>query len=286
MNLLRSFLFFAVFSLVETAFGANDVVFADGNPGWRISDGKCTFLVPGRIVNQSSSNSISGTLRLCLWVTANPFPSSGYRVATYTLGQLKGGYQYSNFNPVTSVAIPNLTGNYHFTVSLEQYDGSSYITSDSAPSSVKTLKSGIFVTPKKWKAPAGNVISPRKTLKIGDNLNLTLQGSKSGGAIIYVPNGSQLKLRVKIEASGRTTVYGGSKPQGAPALYTYRKATASYAGKTLPVGSIALDYGHFHGVDSKSVYSMFYQAGNRGFYKGVDTDQGFSGTSWGIFTIN
>jgi hypothetical protein len=140
---------------------------------------------------------------------------------------------------VTSLAIPKLTGNYHFTVSLEQYNGSSYVTSDSAPSSVKALKSGAFVTQKKWKPTSGKVISPKKKLNVGDNINITLQGSKSGGSIIYVPNGSQLKLRVQIRSNGKTTVFGGSKPQGAPALYAYSRKKAKSAGKQI-IGWIPL----------------------------------------------
>ena len=286
MNTLRTFLLLAVLLLSGTARGANDVVFADSTPGWSISNNKCTFQVSGRIVNQSPSGSLSGTLRLCLWVTANPFPSRGYRVATYTLGQLKGGYQYSNINPVTSVSIPKITGSYYFTVALEQYDGSGYVTSDSAPSSVKALKDGVFVTQKKWKAPSGSVIDPLTKLKVGENLNITLQGSASGGAIIYVPDGTQVKLRVEIEENGRTTVYGGSKPQGAPALYTYSTGKDSYAGKQSSVGTLSLDYGYFYNVVSRSDLSLFFQKPDKGFYKSKENEQGQTGTSWGVFTIN
>jgi hypothetical protein len=267
-----------------TAHGTNDVVFV-GSPGWNISNGKCTFLVPGKILNQSPAGSQSGTLHLCLWVTPTPFPSTGYRVATYTLGQLKGGYQYSNLNPVTSVSIPKLTGNYYFTVSLEQYNGSTYVLSDSATPSLKTLKNGIFVNPPPWKAPKGAVIAPKKSLVVGENLNITLQGSASGGSITYVPNGSQLKLRIKIEANGRTTAYGGTKPEGAPALYTYAVKSDSYSGKKSSVGSLLLDYGHFYGVVSTSKLSLFFQQNDKGFYKSAENEQGATGTSWGIFTI-
>ena len=285
MNRFRSLLISAAVALGGFANAANNVVFADGDPGWRVSDGRCTFLVPGRIVNLSPEGNLSGTLRLCLWVTANPFPSNGYRVATYSLGQLKWGYQYSNISPSTSCSIPKLTGNYHFTVSLEQFDGT-YVTADAAGSSLKQLKDGKFVPPRKWKAPSGKVIAPRKKLKVGEDLTFTLQGSEADGSVIYVPNGSQLKLRVKIQANGTTTVYGGSKPEGAPALYTYSTKKDKYGGKTSTVGSITLDYGVFFGVDSKSVYSMFFQKSDKGFYKGTDSDRGAGGNSWGVFSIN
>lgn len=279
--------FFVVTTILLSAFAfaANDVSFADGKPGWRISDGKCTFLVPGRIVNNSPPGSLSGTLRLALWATSGPFPGTGYRVATYTLGQLKGGYQYSNLNPVTKASIPNISGDFYFTVVLEQYDSSGWIWNDASEGSVKRLKNGVFVTPKKWKAPAGEVIPPRKKLNPGDLLRITLQASKSNGGIIYVPDGTQLKLKIKIQANGKTTVYGGSHPEGAKALYTYAKSTDSYAGKSHPVGSLSLDYGVFYGVDSTSDLSLFFQKSNKGYYKSIDTEQGYSGTSWGIFTF-
>jgi hypothetical protein len=286
MNTFRALFILAVIATTGFVRGGNQVVFADGTPGWSIKNKQCTFNVGGRILNESPQGSLSGSLRLVLWVTANPFPSTGYRVATYDLGQLAGGFQYSNINPVTSCSLPKLTGNYYFTVALEQYSDGDWALSDSAPSSVKTLKNGIFTKPKSWKAPAGKIITPRKSLMVGENLNLTLQGSQSGGALVYVPNGSQLRLRVRIEANGQTTVFGGSKPQGAPALYTYTTSRDKSGTKTSPVGSIALDYGYFFGVESTSTYSLFFQQKNKGFYKGVDTDQGFSGTSWGIFSIN
>jgi hypothetical protein len=266
----------------------NDVVFMDGYPGWRIANGNCTFEVPGRIVNQSPQGSISGTLRLCLWVTSKPIQGqfTGYRIATYKLGQLRGGYQYSNIRPTTKVTMPKLTGSYYFTVVVEQYNGSGYTISDTGNGTVKYLKNGAFTSPPKWNPPSGAVIAPKKTLKVGENLNLTLKGSQSDGSIIYVPIDSQLKLRVKIEANGETTVYGGSKPEGAPALYTYSVKNDRYKSRSFKVGSIRLDYGAFFGVESYSKYSLFFQKPNKGFYKGVDVDQGFSGTSWGIFSIN
>lgn len=284
MHRLLSIVLLLLISLTGISRAANNVVF-EGSPGWKISNGKCTFNVPGKIVNRSPEGSISGTLRLCLWATSAPFPSRGYRVATYSLGQLKGGYQFSNINPQVSATVPNVTGSYYFTVALEQYDGSGYPASDVAPSSVKQLKNGAFVTEKKWKAPAGKVIKPSKKLRVGDEVRITLQGSKSGGSVIYVPDGTELKLRAKIKANGKTVVYGGSKPEGAPARYSYKIKKAKYRGKKSKVGQLKLDYGYNLGVKSTSTLTLFYQGKKKGFYKSVENEQGAKGVSWGVFKI-
>lgn len=286
MHFIRAFLLLVPLALTHVATAANDIDLV-GSPGWSIANGRCTFKFSGdiAIVNRSPKGSLSGSLRLCLWATPGAFPSSGHRVAIRDLDQLRGGYQYSDFETSTDATIPNVSGNFLFTVVVEQFDNGGWITSDYGKSVLKTLKNGRFVKTKKWRAPKGKVVAPKRKLGKGDILRLTLQGSKSGGAIVYVPDGSQLKLKVKIRSNGRTTVYGGSKPGGAPAKYTYRKTKDRYKGSKEKVGSIHLDYGVFQGIDSYSTYSLFFQSKKRGFYKGVDVEQGFSGTSWGVFRI-
>ena len=71
MSTLHAIFLFALISLSSVARATGDVQF-EGNPGWKISNQKCTFRVPGKIVNRSPAGTVSGTLRLCLWVSRQP----------------------------------------------------------------------------------------------------------------------------------------------------------------------------------------------------------------------
>jgi hypothetical protein len=288
----RSFIivFFFFFSCAW-ARAQNDVVFTDSTPGWTIANGFCTFEVQGGILNRSAPGSVSGTLRLCLWITANPISTdgefTGYRVATYSLGQLKGEYEWSNIRPKCKVSIPRLTGNYYFTPVLEQYDGSGYTLSDVGTGVLKYLQKGVFATPRPWSPPKGAVVAPKGSIKVGETITLTMQGSQleAGGPLVFIPAGSQLKLAVKTKANGRTSVYGGIPARTTPALYTYTVGNDQYGGRNYEVGFLHLDYGALSGTDSTATYSLFFQRRDRGFYKGLHPTWGILGSDWGVFSL-
>jgi hypothetical protein len=292
MDKYKRLLFIVVFFFSCVGAGAqNNVVFKDGTPGWTIANGFCTFDVQGGILNQSPPGSVSGTLRLCLWITANPISMdeefTGYRVATYSLGQLRGEYEWSNIRPRCKVSIPRLTGNFYITPVLEQYDGSGYTMSDVGTGALKYLKNGAFVTPRPWSPPKGAVVTPKGSVKVGDTITVTMQGSQleSGGPLAFIPSGSQLKLAVKIKANGITSVYGGIPARTTPALYTYDVQDDQHGGRNCRVGMLHLDYGALSGTDSTATYSLFFQRKDKGFYKGVHPTWGILGTDWGVFTL-
>lgn len=258
-----------------------------GSHSWKISGRNCTFATTGGIRNSSTSG-ISGSVRLCLWVTANGFPSYGYRVATYQFSeQLLPGYQYSGYSVRTTASVPKITGFYQFTVSVEEFTTTGWITRDYIETGRQYLRSGRSSKPPIWKPPGAKVQSPLATLAVGSTITITLMGGETYGNIILVPAGSRLKLDVKIESGGRTTVYGGSKPAGAPALYSYSTGTGSHRDNPVGVGRLYLDYGYFYDVNSNSDLTLFFQnrTGSRGYYKSIDQDVAGGGTSWGLFTV-
>lgn len=255
-----------------------------GYHSWKISGKNCTFSTDGAVVNYDSGG-ISGTLRLCLWVTAGEFPSYGYRVASYSLGQLQGGYQFTGYSVKTGVQMPKATGFYNFTISVEEYTYDGWMTVDYISTGMLYLKNGVISKPRVWKIPGGKIKPPVQDLAVGQQVFITLKGSNSHGYVVYVPVGSQLKLKMTIMPQGETMVYGGSKPQGAPALYSYDTSTDMHNNLEVGVGRLYLDYGYFYGVESYSDMNLFFKAKKSGFYKSYDTDQGFSGDSWGVFRI-
>ena len=86
------------------------------------------YFTADRVANHRSGGT-SGTLRLELWAsTTSPATGSvsGYRLATYTLGTLQAGFQYSNLNSGTFTYAQPATGCYYMTLLLTEFDGSGY----------------------------------------------------------------------------------------------------------------------------------------------------------------
>lgn len=284
-NNLRLNLFLILFLMLGVS-ASQGAISMEGSHSWLVKNGKCTFSTTGRVVNKNSGGE-SGTLRLCLWVTAGHYStaSSGYRISTCNLGTLRGGYQFEGYKVSAKAQMPRLTGFYDFTIALEEYTNNGWVNVYYISTGTQYMKLGSIQKPRVWKAPAGPIKPPLPELRIGQNITLTLKGSQSHGYAVYVPVGSQLKLRAKIGENGTTVVYGGSKPQGAPALYSYHTSTDTHADKTVPVGRLYLDYGYYYNVSSYSDHTLFFKAKNKGFYKALDTQYEQSGNSYGIFTV-
>lgn len=262
-----------------------------GKTSWSISGSKCKISI-GKIENQRARGSRSGTLRICLWATPTQFPERGYIVASDKLEPFGGGYYYQNVTLNTSCSMPNVTGDYLFTVSVEEYTNSGWILEDWRSTGFKYLKKGKFASRPVWKAPKGKVVKPIAKVKAGDVLHVTLQATQAANSKYgtYVPNGSQLKTRIQIRANGRTMVYGGSRPEGAPAIYRYSKSNESFSGSKKPVGRLFVDYAAASadvGGTAYSDYTLFFQKGKRGFFKAKDVQEvfQFDGHSWGIFVF-
>ena len=96
--------------------------------------GNTVVLQADKILNNEFSG-ISGTIRLELWAFSTPYPGTtiGYKLASYSVGQLYGGYYYYNIN---SGSIPFTTpppGTWYFSLQAREYVGSGsdgYVTRD------------------------------------------------------------------------------------------------------------------------------------------------------------
>lgn len=90
--------------------------------------GTTGYFTADRVANHRTSG-ISGTLRLELWATTTPpanGPANGYRLITYTLGQLQAGFEFDNINSGTTAYTQPPTGCYYLTLFLTEFDGTSY----------------------------------------------------------------------------------------------------------------------------------------------------------------
>lgn len=99
-------------------------------------------------VTNNRSGGTSGTLRLKMWATSTPYQGgtiSGYLLASQTLGQLSGGYQYTSLSYTKSLEVPP-AGTYHITMTVTEYDGQDftmdYVTFDDTATFGRVLDPG------------------------------------------------------------------------------------------------------------------------------------------------
>ncbi len=253
-----------------------------GPASWAVAAGLCTFKVDGTIKNTTSGGN-SGTLKIVLWASVGSFPSRGYRIAEYSLGQLQGGYQFSNFSVKTAAKIPNITGSFNFTMYIAEYTSSGWYTRDYISTGPKQLKDGKFVTAATWKIPNKPLVSPPSKVKAGDLLVLTLKATQG---LNLIPNGSQVVTRVTVQTNGRTRVTSPYK--SSQAVYQYSVASGRLNGKSGKVGRLYLDYAAAINspYSSYSSITLYFQSPNTGVYSSTEVDPGGGGQVWGLFKFN
>lgn len=102
--------------------------------GYEVDDSFVTLNASA--VRNNRDGGTSGTLRLKLWATDSPYSGgsiSGYVMGEARLGELRGGYEYSNISEEVIFSEPP-AGTYWVTMTLSEYDGEDltvdYITFD------------------------------------------------------------------------------------------------------------------------------------------------------------
>lgn len=252
----------------------------EGTPGWRISNSQATVTFNG-IDNNRPVGSISGTLKVVLWASARPFPSRGYRVAEFRLGQLRGGQGFAYYTtPSRPARVPKVTGPMHFTVVLEEYNGG-YRRVDYKPTGTKQLRNGRFVQPPPWRVPTQKkVVAPKRALRVGDRLELTLRAVQGTNLI---PVGSLVRTTAVIQGAGRGI--GTSPAKTSPFIYSYRVAAGTFGGKRVQTGSLFMDYARAINASfrSSSSIQLFFHTPATGTYNSFEVDPAGGGRTWGDF---
>ncbi len=242
-----------------------------GTAAWKMKLQDCIFSVDGTIQNNSPGGSISGTIMLVLWAAPAPFPAQGYRIADHTLGQLNGGYQFNSFTAKVPANVPNVSGDFYFTISVLEYTTTSgWMTRDYVDTGIHHLENGVFITGEKWRIPKKPVTAPPATVHKGDQFVLTLKATDELNLIV---EDSQVKWKVALGRNDKATVTIAGDTS--PTHYTYDVTTGTLRGNNVPVGRLILDDG-----SSDSTITLYFQGPDSGIYKNVVAGS----TAWGVFT--
>lgn len=154
------------------------------------AQGNLVTLGVQRIDNFNSIFSISGTLAIQLWATAVPYNGigilTGHKIAEVSIGQLQGGFFFSNLFRTTTINSPP-AGTYNIVFILAEWNGFQYLTDDSG--NFLTFQSfGAVITVPSILTPPQNITltagqSGTMTVSISGSLPVAYQWLKNGSAI-------------------------------------------------------------------------------------------------------
>jgi hypothetical protein len=254
----------------------------DGDLTWEITEPRCLITLDGGIQNLGPSDSSSGTLKLVLWATSAPFPSRGHVVAEHTLGEIGGGYQFSDFSVKTRSDVPNVTGIYHFTLAVLEYTTAGWRTQLVVRTGTRSLTKGDFTDQKKWKLSNKNLIKPPAAL--GYNKTLSLRQMATVELNEY-PVTSQVATSINVRKLNKVRVTNAAGTSSA--LFTYQTGKTTLKGLKVPVGTLSLDYAAATGSKTKSTakFTLYFRSANSGFYRTVETLGSSQEIHWGEFQM-
>ncbi|GAA5131265.1 hypothetical protein JIN84_06530 [Luteolibacter yonseiensis] len=245
----------------------------DGKLTSNITEPVCTFKLKGNIRNVGSS---SGTLKMILMATPNPFPSPGVIVGEYTLGTLPNGYQITDFTVKTNAKLPTATGNYHLTITIAEYTGAGWKNIFAEKAGTQNMVNGDIAGQKKWPIPSTKAVPPIGKLPNGMRI---LLDSKATGDMNLIPTAFQEKSVSTVKSKNKLeTVLNGRKKAG---KFTIAAKDGTFNKQRVTYSQIVIDYGS----GSKSTLSLYFQGTYNGTYKNVEKTSVGSITTWGTFKL-
>lgn len=248
----------------------------DGDLDWEITEPRCTFTLDGAIQNLSPAGSVSGTIKLVLWATKTPFPGPGFIVAEHTLGQISGGYQFSDFSVKTSSTIPDIDGGYHFTIAILEYTTLGWRTQLVVRTGTELLSDGDFVDQQKWSIPTKKIIAPPASLHNNDVVSLTEKATVLRNRFPFL---SREKTKITIGKDSKISVVDNDgKTTG---KYNYEVKRSTLKTSKFPSGYLTINHG-----DSDAQITLFFHTATAGIYKANTDDNGFEETIWGTFSFS
>jgi hypothetical protein len=250
-----------------------------GKASWTYNDPDCTFTLNGALTNPTAE--ISGSIKLVLWISAVPFPSSGSSIAELGLGQISGGGQIGSFSTNAPINIPKVTGDYYFTILVMEYTTLGWQTRTYVDTGKRHVENGTLASDSTWVIPDKAVGTPPSKLNSGDHFTLKLKATADLSAL---PAIYQVKTQINAGATNTADVIiMGNKT---PAIRTYSVVTDSLNGKSVKAGKLFLDYQKAAGSGpaSNSTMTLYFQGTGSGVYKHVSVNPSRGGTTWGTFT--
>lgn len=265
-----------VFAFVLSLVPASAAVFKlDGDLTWEITEPRLTFRLVGKLQNLSPTGSTSGTIRMVLWATSVETPVRTHNIGEFTLGQIGGGYQFTDFNVRTNSKIPNISGTYRFSIAVMEYTTASWRNVVIVPTGNRSLIDGNFSEQKKWVLPPGKALTPPAKLRTGESFTLRLRATASKNLF---PIGSQ--SRTTLDVKSATRIVSRIADSKRTPEYKYSVINETFKKKKVRAGQLTLTY-----PDSNSTITLFFQAPDSGTYKTVYESSGQSETTWGTFTF-
>lgn len=249
----------------------------DGDFTWNITEPRCSFDLDGKIVNNGAS---SGTLKVLLYATKNPFPSAGYVVAEQTLGSLSTGYQFTDFRLNTKSNVPAVSGTYYFTLTIAEYTGTGWRNIYALPTGTKKLVAGNFSGQKKWAIPTKTVLPPYGKLIKGDSLKLALKATPD---MNLFPVKFQDKTIVTV--TSKTKLSSKLRGKTANSEFTYALKDEKFNKKLVTSGQLVIYSPTKKSATIKTTVSLYFQGTKSGTYKSVEITSAGTETTWGHFTL-
>lgn len=262
---------------------ADSIIRIVPTPKWRITPPVCQFTVNGPIQNLSPAGTVSGTLKLVLYMSPTKFPAPGATpVAEHTLGQLGGQYQFDKVNAKVAANVPKLTGDFYFTVAVVEYTNAGWRVRAFVDTGLRKVKNGVFVTGKKWVIPKDTVLPPPAKLRNGTRFTFT---TKATELLDQIAPPAQTTTEVAIQ-KGRNCRY--TSPVGkTKAKYTYKPGRAKVRGVPVDIGKLKVDFAAASGSTSQteSQFTLYFVTANAGYYKRTDIAGSGRLVAWGTFKM-
>lgn len=243
----------------------------DGDLNYNVTEPRLSFQLKGKLQNFGTA---TGTLKLVLYASPNPFPSPGFIVGEQTIGALGSGFQFTSFIVKAPAKLPTASGTYYFTVTVAEYTSTGWRNVLAEEKGTKRIVAGDIVGQKKFTLSTAPVLPPIGKIKSGMQFKLTL---KATGDLNAFPSEFQDKITLdikpgkKLESKLRSVVTKGE--------YEFKVKRGKYNSKTkVDFASLSADYG-----SSTVTYSFYFQGSDTGTYKSVETRSSGTETTWGTF---
>jgi len=252
----------------------------NGDLTWNVTEPRLTFQMDGGLQNNSPAGTVSGTIKLVLWASQTP-SSTRSMVGEYSLGQISGGYQFSNFTVSAPSDVPTVTGDYYFTIAVLEFTTAGWVNRLLVETGTKKLSAGNFVAQLKWPQPTAKVIAPMPLLS-GQKLKLTLRASEY---LNRFPADLQSLSTVTIDSAPKATV---KDPNGKnSATYSYKTTNTRYNGKKVQAANLKLQYSN---ASDYATVTLYFQSLKSGTFKSIakvypSGNPAYTETTWGTFTI-
>jgi hypothetical protein len=251
-----------------------------GDLKWEITEPRLTFTLDGALQNLDSAGT-SGTIKLVLWATKAPYPSTGYSVGEYNLGQISAGYQFEDFSVKTVSNVPSITGDYYFTIAVMEYTTAGWRNRLLVSTGTRNLSVGDFTTQKKWSIPATTVIAPPVKLT---GKNKIIMRERATSLLNRFPVASQVETTFDINKGLKLDAI--NTYDSSPASYTYVVGTRKLKHKAVPAAIVSVTYNDPGGyMPSADKIILYFHTATSGIYKSSAKYGSNTEVTWGVLTL-